>query len=169
MGSPPPPTRVSKSPAAALAALTHPHTVIMHARRKRRFILIVLLLAAVAGAVTLTLLALRENINLFYDPTQVVAGAVPAGQYFRIGGMVVADSVRREPNSLQVRFTVTDYAHAVTVQYRGILPDLFREGQGIVAQGRMQDDIFIAEQVLAKHDETYMAPEVKAALERAQQ
>jgi|TARA_B100001079_G_C16373963_1_gene498786 cytochrome c-type biogenesis protein CcmE len=137
-------------------------------RRRQRFILVGLLLAGVGIAATLALLALRENINLFFSPSQVVAGEAPQGTSFRLGGMVVDGSVGRPEGDLTVRFDLTDTAQAVTVIYTGILPDLFREGQGIVAQGKLlADGTFQAAQVLAKHDENYMPPEVEDAIEKA--
>jgi len=137
-------------------------------RRRQRFILVGLLLAGVGIAVTLALLALRENINLFFSPSQVVAGEAPQDTSFRLGGMVVEGSIGRPGDDLTVRFDLTDTAQAVTVIYTGILPDLFREGQGIVAQGKLlPDGTFQAAQVLAKHDENYMPPEVEDAIEKA--
>jgi|TARA_B100002003_G_scaffold53241_1_gene48519 cytochrome c-type biogenesis protein CcmE len=137
-------------------------------RRRQRFILVGLLLAGVGIAATLALLALRENINLFFSPSQVVAGEAPQDTSFRLGGMVVDGSVGRPEGDLTVRFDLTDTAQAVTVIYTGILPDLFREGQGIVAQGKLlADGTFQAAQVLAKHDENYMPPEVEDAIEKA--
>jgi cytochrome c-type biogenesis protein CcmE len=118
--------------------------------------------------VGLALLALQENINLFFSPSQVVAGEAPPNNPFRLGGMVVEGSVRRKDGSLEIQFELTDTAKSVAVAYTGILPDLFREGQGIVAQGSLRTDgVFNATQVLAKHDETYMPPEVTEALEKA--
>lgn len=124
-------------------------------------------MAAVGGALALALSALNRNINLFFSPTQVHAGEVPAGSTFRIGGMVVDNSVHRSDSDLSVTFALTDFAATVQVAYTGILPDLFREGQGIVALGTMRGAVFVAEQVLAKHDETYMPPEVSDALKAA--
>ena len=139
----------------------------MTPRRKQRLILVGLLLAGVGLAVGLTLTALEQNINAFYSPTEVTEGKVPNGQTFRIGGMVVENSVNRSSENLVVEFQLTDTAKNVLVKYDGILPDLFREGQGIVALGKMEDQTFIASQVLAKHDETYMPPEVSEALKKA--
>ena len=141
----------------------------MTPRRRQRLILVSALLVGVGIATTLALLALRENINLFFSPTQVIAGEAPPNTSFRLGGMVVNGSVKRSPdNELTVNFDLTDTAEIVTVAYTGILPDLFREGQGIVAQGKLQSDgVFHAEQVLAKHDETYMPPEVDEAIKKA--
>ncbi|MEO1866484.1 MAG: cytochrome c maturation protein CcmE, partial [Pseudomonadota bacterium] len=128
----------------------------MKPKRRQRLVLVGLLVAGVGIAVSLALLALQENINLFFSPSQVVAGEAPVGSPFRLGGMVVDGSVSRAGESLEIRFDLTDTANTVTVAYTGILPDLFREGQGIVAQGSVDDNgLFTATQVLAKHDETY--------------
>lgn len=139
----------------------------MTPKRKKRLILVLLIVAGVAGAVTLMMKALNENINLFYSPMQVVAGEAPKGHTFRLGGLVADGSVKREGNEgLTVFFDVTDEVDKVTVAYTGILPDLFREGQGIVALGKLGNDgTFVADEVLAKHDENYMPPEVAEALE----
>lgn len=115
----------------------------------------------------LALTALSQNINLFYSPTQVANGEAPSDATFRLGGMVVDGSVRRSDGDLTVAFDLTDTARVVTVRYTGILPDLFREGQGIVTTGSMLDGQFVAREVLAKHDETYMPPEVSDALKQA--
>jgi cytochrome c-type biogenesis protein CcmE len=133
-------------------------------------LLVGLLLLGVSGAVALVLMALNENMSLFFSPTQVVAGEAPQGHPFRIGGLVAEGSVSRPGQDLDIRFAITDGASQVHVNYTGILPDLFREGQGIVARGRLQQDgTFFAEEVLAKHDENYMPPEVHQALEKGQQ
>jgi cytochrome c-type biogenesis protein CcmE len=117
-------------------------------------------------ATGLALLALQENINLFFSPSQIVEGTAPSNTTIRLGGMVVAGSVQRGDN-LGVTFVLTDFAEQVTVAYEGILPDLFREGQGIVTQGKLDSTgRFVAEQVLAKHNETYMPPEVNDALRK---
>ena len=140
----------------------------MNPVRKKRLFIILAILAGVGVAVTLALSALQENINLFYTPTQIAAGEAPEGTRIRAGGMVEEGSVQRTNDSLTVTFRVTDYAEAVTIQYQGILPDLFREGQGIVALGRVNaDGVLVADEVLAKHDENYMPPEVTAALEKS--
>mgnify|MGYP001431947218 FL=1 len=129
-----------------------------------------LLVLGVAVSISLALIALNKNINLFFSPTQVSAGEAPLSNTFRLGGMVVPGSVRRPEDGLIVAFDLTDTVEAVTVVYKGILPDLFRENQGIVAQGRLlTDGTFEAQQVLAKHDENYMPPEVADALEKARQ
>jgi cytochrome c-type biogenesis protein CcmE len=132
--------------------------------RQKRFVFILLALAAVAVASALVVKALRSNITYFYSPSQVVAGEAPADQQFRIGGMVVRGSLQRDPNSIRVRFKVTDNAEQFEVVYDGILPDLFSEGQGAVARGRLDSGVFVAEEVLAKHDESYMPPEVADAM-----
>jgi cytochrome c-type biogenesis protein CcmE len=119
---------------------------------------------SIAGALALS--AFRKNVTFFFDPTQVTAGQVPAGQRFRLGGMVTQGSVQRAPGSLEVRFVVTDFSHDVPVSYTGVLPDLFREGAGVVAHGRMHEGTFVADEVLAKHDEKYMPPEVARSLKR---
>ena len=129
--------------------------------------MVALILAGVGVSVGLTLKALEKNINLFFTPSQVAAGEAPDNINFRVGGMVVVGSVERNPDNLEVTFDLTDTAQAVTVTYSGILPDLFREGQGIVALGSMQGGRFVADQVLAKHDENYMSPEVSEALKAA--
>jgi cytochrome c-type biogenesis protein CcmE len=140
----------------------------MNPKRKRRLLLILPIVAGVGVAVGLMLMALRENINLFFSPTQVAAGEAPVGYTFRLGGLVENGSVARRPDGLTVDFTVTDTAHRIPVVFTGILPDLFREGQGIVALGKLgTDGRFAADEVLAKHDENYMPPEVADALETA--
>ena len=138
--------------------------------RRQRFILVGLLVLGVSVALGLALLALRENINLFFSPTQVKAGEAPQQTSFRLGGMVVEGSVQRPDADLAVEFVLTDTVEQVTVTYKGFLPDLFREGQGIVAQGFLNSNgIFEAKQVLAKHDENYMPPEVADALKKAKE
>jgi cytochrome c-type biogenesis protein CcmE len=137
----------------------------VNALRKKRLIIVLGILAGVGIATALALSALRENINLFYTPTQIANGEAPADARIRAGGMVVKGSLQRSPDSLDVQFVVTDFARNVTVRYHGILPDLFREGQGIVALGRLDTGgALVADQVLAKHDEKYMPPEVNKAL-----
>jgi len=137
----------------------------MNPKRKKKLILLSSMVVAVGIAVGLVLYALSENINLFYTPTQIAEGEAPVGQRIRAGGMVVDGSIKRATDSLMVQFAVTDYEHEVVVQYTGILPDLFREGQGIVTMGSMDaEGIFQASEVLAKHDENYMPPEVEEAL-----
>jgi cytochrome c-type biogenesis protein CcmE len=142
----------------------------MHPIRKKRLTIVLFLLAGLSIAVALTTYALRQNINLFYDPSQISAGEAPVDVRIRAGGMVEEGSVRRDPESLKVEFLVTDFNASVPVEYVGILPDLFAEGQGIVAMGRLNNKgRFVADQVLAKHDENYMPPEVADALEKAAQ
>ncbi|GGK73079.1 cytochrome c maturation protein CcmE [Amphritea balenae] len=142
----------------------------MNPKRKQRLIIVLFIVFGAAIAVGLVMYALNQNINLFYSPTDIVEGKAPEGTRIRAGGMVVEGSVNRDQQSLQVEFGMTDYANNVTVVYNGILPDLFREGQGIVAQGQMNSEgVFEAVEVLAKHDENYMPPEVADALERAGQ
>lgn len=134
----------------------------MKAHRRRRLTLIALVLLAVGSTIGLTLRALNSNINLFYAPDQIVGGEAPINQRIRAGGMVADGSLVREAEGLMVRFDVTDRAGSVfEMAYEGILPDLFREGQGIVATGYLREDgKFMAEEVLAKHDENYMPPEL---------
>lgn len=138
----------------------------MKAHRKKRLGIILFIAAGLSVAVGLTLFALSQNIDLFYTPTQVAQGEVSPGDRIRIGGMVKEGSVISAQDSLQVRFATTDFAHDVDVQYEGILPDLFREGQGVVVEGSIDaSGVFHASRVLAKHDENYMSPEVKKALD----
>ncbi len=139
----------------------------MHPQRRRRLFWIIGLLAGLGVAVGLASYALRQNINLFYTPSQLAAHEASEGQRIQVGGLVMQGSLRRSPDSLAVRFTVTDLKQTVDVVYQGILPDLFREGQGIVANGRWQDGVVKADEVLAKHDENYMPPRVKDAIEQA--
>ena len=140
----------------------------MSPKQKQRLILVSLLVVGLGSGIGLVLMALNENINLFFTPTQIVAGEVQPGNRIRIGGLVLADSVDRNPENLQVHFVLTDTVNQISVSYDGILPDLFREGQGIVANGKLQaNNVFIADEVLAKHDENYMAPEVAQALQEA--
>jgi cytochrome c-type biogenesis protein CcmE len=140
----------------------------MRAARKKRLYLIALMVIGVGIAVAFALNAFNQNLMFFYSPSEVVAGDAPGGHTFRLGGLVTDGSVKRQPDGLTVRFDVTDTAKNVTVQYTGILPDLFREGQGIVAHGRLSDDgVFVADEVLAKHDENYMPPEVAESLKTA--
>jgi cytochrome c-type biogenesis protein CcmE len=128
-------------------------------------VMVGLVIAGVAVAVGLALRAFDENLLYFYSPAQVAAGEAPAGKKFRLGGLVTQGSVRREPGALEVRFEVTDMKERLDVSYSGVLPDLFREGQGVIAYGVLQaDGTFRADEVLAKHDENYMPPEVAEAL-----
>jgi cytochrome c-type biogenesis protein CcmE len=128
-------------------------------------ILVGLIVMGVAGAVALALTAFQENLLYYYTPSDVSAGKAPSDRVFRVGGMVTEGSFRREPGSLEARFVLTDYGQNVTVSYTGVLPDLFREGQGIIARGRLgTEGMFVAEEVLAKHDENYMPPAVADTL-----
>ena len=140
----------------------------MRAARKKRMYLIGLMVIGVGIAVALALNAFNQNLMFFYSPSEVTAGAAPKNHPFRLGGLVTDGSVKRQEDGLTVHFDVTDTAKNVTVRYTGILPDLFREGQGIVAHGRLRDDgVFVADEVLAKHDENYMPPEVAESLQAA--
>ncbi|WP_421711550.1 cytochrome c maturation protein CcmE [Alcanivorax sp.] len=140
----------------------------MNAARKQRLILVVSILVGLAIACGLMFYALRQNINLFFTPQQVMAGEAPLETQMRVGGLVEEGSVVRDQETLDVQFVLTDGKGRFTVHYQGILPDLFREGQGIVANGTLiSTNRFEAEEVLAKHDETYMPPEVQDALEKA--
>lgn len=140
----------------------------MNAARKQRLILVVSILVGLAIACGLMFYALRQNINLFFTPQQVMAGEAPLETQMRVGGLVEEGSVVRDQETLDVQFVLTDGKGRFTVHYQGILPDLFREGQGIVANGTLiSRNRFEAEEVLAKHDETYMPPEVQDALEKA--
>ena len=143
--------------------------MLIHPKRRKKLILILALLVGTGVIVGLVLYALSQNINLFFSPSDMAQGKAPAHQRIRAGGMVREGSLVRASDSLTVRFVITDFAEDVEVEYTGILPDLFREGQGIVAQGKLNDDgVFLADEVLAKHDEKYMPPEVTQALNDAQ-
>ena len=137
--------------------------------RKRRLIVICLILAAVAVAASLTVFALQQNMTYLYSPSEVAAGHVPANARFRLGGVVLEQSIRRASDSLAVNFIVTDRFNEMPVEYTGILPDLFREGQSIVATGAIANGHFVASEILAKHDESYMPKEVKDAIDKAKQ
>ena len=138
--------------------------------RQNRIIAILLGLVGLALASYLVLNALGDNLSYFYSSTEVQAGKAPQTRTFRVGGMVKPDSVKRAAGDLTVQFVVTDYNTEISVAYTGILPDLFAEGQGVIAQGRLADDgTFQADEVLAKHDENYMPPEVAAALAAGKQ
>jgi cytochrome c-type biogenesis protein CcmE len=133
--------------------------------RKKRLGLITLMVAGIAIGLSFALKSLNENIMFFFSPSEVAEGKAPQGRLFRVGGMVVDGSVSRPGEGLTVMFDLTDNAEIVTVEYTGILPDLFREGQGIVANGKLNSNgAFVAQEVLAKHDETYMPPEVAAVM-----
>ncbi len=149
----------------------------MNPKRKNRLILVFLILAGVGAAVTLGLKALDQNLLYFFSPTQVKAGEAPIDHSFRLGGLVTNGSVKREKDGMTIHFDITDNAETIAVTYVGILPDLFREGQGIVATGKLDGSTidtpkgklahFVADEVLAKHDENYMPPEVQDALDKA--
>jgi cytochrome c-type biogenesis protein CcmE len=135
--------------------------------RHKRLALIGGIVGSVAVAVGLVLNAFQSNLVFFYSPSQVIAKEAPASRTFRLGGLVQEGSIKRD--GIEVRFAVTDTAQAVAVHYSGLLPDLFKEGKGVVTQGKLRDDgVFVAREVLAKHDENYMPPEAAEALERAQ-
>jgi cytochrome c-type biogenesis protein CcmE len=135
--------------------------------RQKRFVFIAVALVGVALAVGLVLYALRGNVNLYFTPTQVFNNEVPKGRSFRIGGLVEEGSVKREKDGLTVNFVITDTHKSIPVVYKGILPDLFKEGKGVVAQGKVENGVMRAEEVLAKHDENYMPPEAADALKKA--
>ncbi len=138
--------------------------------RRQRLMLVILVLLGVGTAVALTLNAFRGNMVYFYGPSQLATVEKAHERNLRLGGLVEKGSVKREGDGLTVRFMVTDTVKSVPVVYKGILPDLFREGQGVVAQGRLaQDGVFVASEVLAKHDENYMPPEVAKAMKEAKQ
>jgi cytochrome c-type biogenesis protein CcmE len=138
--------------------------------RRRRFIIVAVLVLGIGAATALGLTAFRKNILYYYTPAQVAAGEAQPGRPFRMGGLVQAGSVQREPGSMTVHFVLTDMQKSVPITYTGILPDLFREGQGIVVHGSLDPaGGFTADEVLAKHDEKYMPPEVAAAIKKAQQ
>lgn len=140
----------------------------MKPARKKRLMLVTLMVGGVAVAAVLALNAFNKNILFFFSPTQIASGEAPIGNAFRVGGMVVDGSVKRSEEDLEVKFDLTDTANTVTVSYTGILPDLFREGQGIVAVGKLQQGgLFEADTVLAKHDENYMPPEIADAMRKA--
>ena len=133
--------------------------------RQKRMVTVAAILAGVGIATAFALQAFEKNMLYYYSPTQILAGEAPDSRSIRVGGLVENGSVQREPGSLEVRFTLTDFSNTVGVSYTGVLPDLFREGQGIIARGKLRDDgVFVAEEVLAKHDENYMPPEVKDSL-----
>lgn len=133
----------------------------MTPKRKQRLLVVFLIILGVGATVALAVTAFQQNMLFFFTPTQIAKGEAPQNRQIRVGGMVNKGSVQRVNNSLQIKFEVTDFTHTVKVSYEGILPDLFREGQGVIAIGDMQPDgSFLAKEVLAKHDEKYMPPEV---------
>ena len=138
--------------------------------RDKRLALMTLGMGVLTLATVLVFSALGNNLSYFFSPTEVIAGEAPQGHLFRLGGLVKVGTVKRSASDLNVDFIVTDNLENIRVRYSGILPDLFKEGQGVIAQGRINPDgIFIAEEVLAKHDENYMPPEVAAALAKGHQ
>ncbi len=140
----------------------------MHPVRRRRLYLVLFVVIFSSAAAGLVAYALRGNINLFFPPAEVASGLAPVGQPIRVGGMVVENSIQRSSDSLHIRFELTDFQSSVPVVYEGILPDLFDEGQGAVAAGRLDEQgVLHATEVLAKHDENYMPPEVADALEKS--
>ncbi|MET3106258.1 cytochrome c-type biogenesis protein CcmE [Oxalobacteraceae bacterium GrIS 2.11] len=137
--------------------------------RHKRLLFIFAALAALGIAAALVFSAFQKNLVFFFTPTQILAGQAPHGNSFRIGGMVVKNSLTRSPDGVTIGFIVTDMAHDIPVQYHGILPDLFKEGKGVVAEGKLdQNNVFIASEVLAKHDENYMPPDAAYALKQGQ-
>ena len=138
--------------------------------RRQRMVLVALVAAGVILSAGLALRAFQENLLYFFTPTQVAAGEAPDNRAYHLGGMVLPDSIQRDPGSLTVNFIVTDYAHTMPVTYSGVLPDLFGEDQGVVARGRLDaNGLFVADEILAKHDENYMPPEIAEALAQAEQ
>jgi cytochrome c-type biogenesis protein CcmE len=136
--------------------------------RRKRMVVVGLILLGVSVAAFFALQAFQKNLLYFFTPTQVAAGEAPKGYPFRVGGLVVTGTVKREPNSLNVRFTISDGVATIPVSYSGILPDLFREGQGIISIGKLNaQGMFEASEVLAKHDENYMPPEVAESLKQS--
>jgi cytochrome c-type biogenesis protein CcmE len=139
-------------------------------RRQRRLGILIAALVCAGAATALTLNAFRSNLVFFFSPSQIAAKEAPVAQVFRLGGLVERGSIQRERDGMTVRFIVTDTARGVPVVYHGLLPDLFREGKGVVARGRLgEDGVFVANEVLAKHDENYMPPEAADAVRRAAQ
>lgn len=140
----------------------------MHPVRKQRLIIVCAIVVATSIAAALIAYALRDNLNLFYEPIRIAQGEAPLSKKIRVGGMVVKNSMQRDAGSLTLRFRLTDYQAEVAVEYTGILPDLFAEDAGAVVTGMLNaEGVFVAEQVLAKHDEKYMPPEVAKALEKS--
>ena len=140
----------------------------MHPVRKQRLMIVVFVVLFSSAAIGLMVYGLSGNINLFFPPAEIAEGKAPVGQSIRVGGMVVEGSIKRSTENLKIAFELTDYQATVSVVYEGILPDLFDEGQGAVAAGKLNEEgVLIATEVLAKHDENYMPPEVADALEKA--
>jgi cytochrome c-type biogenesis protein CcmE len=133
--------------------------------RRKRLLAVLAIIGGVGAATALAMLAFQDNLLYFYNPTQIVAGEAPSGRTFRIGGLVTQGSLQKTEGTLKIRFLVTDFKESIPVNYEGLLPDLFREGQGVIAHGRLADNgEFVADEVLAKHDENYMPPEVADSL-----
>ena len=133
--------------------------------RRKRMVAVAAIVIGVGAATAVALQAFQENIMYFYSPSQVTAGEAPAERSFRLGGLVTNGSLQRTPGSIEINFTVTDNAETIPVKYSGLLPDLFREGQGVIAHGKLSNEgVFMADEVLAKHDENYMPPEVAETL-----
>ncbi len=129
--------------------------------RRRRLLWIAAIALTVSGTAYGVIRAFNDNMVFFYTPTQLLAGEAPAGRSLRIGGMVETGSIEREPGTLTVRFRITDQDRTIPVTYTGVLPDLFKEGKGAVAQGELNNGVFVASEILAKHDENYMPPKLK--------
>ncbi|MDP2878168.1 MAG: cytochrome c maturation protein CcmE [Sulfuricella sp.] len=137
--------------------------------RHKKLLLVAIAVAALGAVAALVLNAFNSNLVFFFSPTQVVKGEAPRDRSFRVGGLVEDGSLRREKDGVTAHFRITDTAQTISVTYTGLLPDLFKEGKGVVAEGRLNSDgVFVAQQVLAKHDENYMPPEAASALEQAQ-
>ena len=133
--------------------------------RRKRMVAVAAIVIGVGAATAVALQAFQENIMYFYSPSQISAGEAPTGRSFRLGGLVTAGSLQRTPGSIEINFVVTDNAESIPVKYSGLLPDLFREGQGVIAHGKLTEEgVFMADEVLAKHDENYMPPEVAETL-----
>ena len=137
--------------------------------RRKRMIAVAAIVIGVGAATAVALQAFQENIMYFYSPSQISDGEAPRGRAFRLGGLVTAGSLQRVPGSIEINFVVTDNAQSIPVKYSGLLPDLFRGGQGVIAHGKLDDNgVFLADEVLAKHDENYMPPEVAESLHTPQ-
>lgn len=133
--------------------------------RKKRLYLVLLMVVGISAAVALAITAFDENLMFYYTPSEIAAGEAPVDHPFRMGGLVTTGSIQRQDEGLTIQFDVTDNDKIVTVEYTGILPDLFREGQGIISRGTLRPDgVFVADEILAKHDENYMPPEVAESL-----
>ena len=140
----------------------------MKPARKKRLFFIIFLITGVTVAAGFAFYAFNQNLMFYFSPSEVKQGKAPMNKLFRMGGMVVDGTFKKEPKSLKVHFDITDYEKTVTVEYTGLLPDLFREGQGIISRGKLNSEgVFVAEEVLAKHDENYMPPEVAESLKKA--